>query len=80
MASDSQYISWDHDCSLTFALPLISRKIDLKITKLLSRVIQLMLEGASDSIKVAACELMHAVIIYIIGKSASDPKRNMSEA
>ena len=78
--SEDAYISWDYDCTLTYPLPLINRKVDLKLTKLLPRVMQLMLNSPDDSIKTISCEFMHAVIIYIIGRSASDPKRNMSEA
>lgn len=62
-----------------FPLPLINRKVDLKITKVLPRVMKLMLNSSDEAVKNMACEFMHAVVVFMIGRSASDPKRNMTE-
>lgn len=73
------YISWDYEASLYFPLPMTNLKLDLNITKLLPRLCHLMINSPLENIKITASELMHAVIIYIIGKSASNPKKNNTE-
>ena len=76
---ENTYISWDYEANLTFPLPLANIKLDLNVTKLLPRLCHLMINSPSENIKITSSELMHAIVTYIIGKSASAPKRNLPE-
>ncbi|KAL4502183.1 hypothetical protein ABPG72_000418 [Tetrahymena utriculariae] len=63
-------ISWDYEAKVLFPLPLLAKKIDINLTKLLPRMVELTL-NPDDKIKVYACEAIHAITIYMIGTQAS---------
>lgn len=67
---EKSFIAWDYECSVIFPLPLAAKKVDLNLTKLLPRILEIAQNHQEDKMKVFACELGHALIIYMIGKSA----------
>jgi len=68
---DNTIISWDYEAQVIFALPLLAKKIDLNMTKLLPRIVQLATSHPDDKVKVYACETIHALTVYMIGQQAS---------
>ena len=64
-------ISWDHDNKLIFSLPMFQKRIDLDLTKILPRIVELASTSTTRKIKIVSCELLHSIIIYMIGKSVS---------
>lgn len=76
---DSKYeklIAWDHENQLTFPLPLFSKKIDVNVSKILPRVISLVTSSTDRKTKLTACELLHTVVVYMIGQTANRSKKD----
>ena len=63
-------ISWDHENVFTFPLPLFSKKVDIDLIKVIPKVVEIASTSTDRKLKVTACELLHSLIIYMIGKSA----------
>jgi DNA-dependent protein kinase catalytic subunit len=49
-------------------------KIDIFLDSCLPRIIDLAENSSKKETRIAACELLHALILYMIGKSATKPK------
>lgn len=77
-STQNSYIAWDYDAPLYFSIPLPNYTFDINIPKLLPRLCYLMVNSQSYNLKVTASELMHSIIIYLIGKSATNPNQNSS--
>jgi hypothetical protein len=73
--SARDYISWDYYCKLDLTISLCGQNIDISLTKLLSRTCWLMLHG-SEQQKIVASEFMHAVVVYVIGRTATSSATN----
>ncbi len=56
-----------------FNLPLLAKKVKINVSKILPKVLDLVNLGKDDKIKVAGCELLHAIVIYMVGKTATKP-------
>jgi DNA-dependent protein kinase catalytic subunit len=70
---NKQIIAWDTVQHLKFAMPFVDMKPQIDFDRFLSRIIYLSISSTHRQTKVNACELLHAIIIYMIGKSVSDP-------
>ena len=66
------YIRWDPDKRLKFAVPLHSSKIDIYLDSCLPRIVDLAQNSNDKETRIAACELLHALILYMIGQSATN--------
>ena len=68
-------IRWDTEKRLSFTLPLYNRKIDIYLDACLPRIIDLAQNSPKKEMRVAACEFLHSLIVYMIGKNAQKPKK-----
>ena len=48
----------------------MSKKVDINITKILPKLLNIALNSPERDLKVNSCELLHGIIIFMIGKSA----------
>ena len=72
-------MAWDPTPRVKFTVPFPDLKADIYLDSVLSRVVELA-EGASErQTKVAACELLHSIVLFIIGTSAHS-RRDSAEA
>ncbi|CDW71353.1 dna-dependent protein kinase catalytic subunit [Stylonychia lemnae] len=68
------FIKWDPEKRLKFTVPLYTKKVDIYFDACLPKVVDLAKNSSDRETRVAACEFLHALIIYMIGKNASAPK------
>jgi len=68
------FIRWDPEKRLKFTIPLHQRKIDIYLDSCLPRIVDLAQSSADKETRISACELLHALVIFMIGKSATKPK------
>ena len=66
-------ISWDTSLHLKYHVPFQDIKPIVYLDPFLPRVIDLALHSSDRQSKVCACELLHAITIYTIGFSATQP-------
>jgi DNA-dependent protein kinase catalytic subunit len=69
-----QIISWDTVQHLRFKVPFADMKPAFYFDKFLPRIIYLALSSTNRQTKINACELLHSIVIYMIGKNVSDPQ------
>ena len=65
-----QLLAWDTVNHLRFYVPFIDIKPVIYFDRFLPRIIYLALSSANRQTKINACELLHAIVIYMIGKTA----------
>jgi DNA-dependent protein kinase catalytic subunit len=70
---ENQIITWDTVQHLKFNMPFVDMKPTIYLDKFLSRIIYLSLSSTNRQTKVNSCELLHAIVLYMIGKSVTDP-------
>ena len=72
-------MAWDPTPRVKFTVPFPDVKTDIYLDSVLPRVVE-MAEGASErQTKVAACELLHSIVLFIVGTSAHHARRDSSE-
>lgn len=59
---------------MKFTVPLYTTKVDIYLDACLPKLVDLALNAQERDTRIAACEFMHALIIYMIGKNATQPK------
>ena len=64
------FIRWDPEKRLKFSLPLYNHKVDVYLDSCLPRIVELALNSNQREIRMAACEFLHSLIIFMIGKNA----------
>jgi DNA-dependent protein kinase catalytic subunit len=69
------FIRWDPEKRLKFSLPLYNRKVDVYLDSCLPRIVELAQNSNKKDIRIAACEFLHSLIIFMIGKNAQQPKK-----
>jgi DNA-dependent protein kinase catalytic subunit len=76
-SSDSQSlesaIAWDTAKHLDFSMPFNDMKLSIYLDPFLPRVTELALSASDRQTKVAACELLHSMTLFLIGKGAIQP-------
>lgn len=77
---NSQIIAWDTVNHLKFSIPFVDMKPTIYFDRFLQRVVYLSLSSTNRGTKLNACELLHAIIVYMIGKSVTDPQMNGSSS
>lgn len=68
------FIKWDPEKRLKFTIPLYTKKIDIYFDAVLPKLVDLAQNSGDRETRVAACEFLHALVIYMIGKNATQPK------
>ncbi|XP_078543449.1 DNA-dependent protein kinase catalytic subunit [Lissotriton helveticus] len=66
-------VSWDTEKRLNFAVPFADMKPVIYLDVFLPRVTELALSASDRQTKVAACELLHSLVVYMLGKSTQIP-------
>ncbi|KAK7881228.1 hypothetical protein WMY93_029637 [Mugilogobius chulae] len=65
-----KFVAWDSEKRLNFAVPFSDMKPVIYLDPFLPRISELALSTSDRQTKVAACELLHTLVIYMVGKSA----------
>lgn len=71
--------AWSATSSIRYAFPL-SKKLDVLLDPLLPHLAHLAESATDRQVQVAACEALHALIIYMISCTAHDPNRTRGSA
>ncbi|EDV28309.1 uncharacterized protein TRIADDRAFT_20924, partial [Trichoplax adhaerens] len=69
----SQAVAWDNHKRLPFAIPFQDMKPIIHLDPFLPRVVELATSSSDRQTKIAACELLHALVLYMIGRGAQQP-------
>ncbi|XP_066926586.1 DNA-dependent protein kinase catalytic subunit-like [Clytia hemisphaerica] len=72
-ASLQNTIAWNNEELLSFQLPFPDMKAAIYLDSFLPRVVELAQTSVNRQTKVVACELLHALVLFMIGKSVHDP-------
>uniref|UniRef100_A0A8V5FUE0 DNA-dependent protein kinase catalytic subunit n=1 Tax=Melopsittacus undulatus TaxID=13146 RepID=A0A8V5FUE0_MELUD len=67
-------VSWDTEKRLSFAVPFADMKPVIYLDLFLPRVTELALSASDRQTKVAACELLHSIVTYMLGKASQMPE------
>ncbi|KAM9337515.1 DNA-dependent protein kinase catalytic subunit [Symphorus nematophorus] len=65
-----KFVAWDSEKRLSFAVPFADMKPVIFFDPFLPRISELALSTSDRHTKVAACELLHSLVVYMVGKSA----------
>ncbi|KAH8038085.1 hypothetical protein HPB51_021642 [Rhipicephalus microplus] len=70
-------LTWDPETKehLLFAVPFPDAKIDISFDGFLPRVVELARFAGNRQTKVAACELLHALVLYAVGTGVQNTER-----
>ncbi|XP_044101563.1 DNA-dependent protein kinase catalytic subunit isoform X3 [Neovison vison] len=67
-------VTWDREKRLSFAVPFIEMKPVIYLDVFLPRVTELALSASNRQTKVAACELLHSMVMFMLGKATQMPE------
>ncbi|XP_009101121.3 DNA-dependent protein kinase catalytic subunit isoform X1 [Serinus canaria] len=67
-------VSWDTEKHLSFAVPFADMKPVIYLDLFLPHVTELALSASDRQTKVAACELLHGIVTYMLGKASQMPE------
>ncbi|KAK6293153.1 hypothetical protein J4Q44_G00366540 [Coregonus suidteri] len=65
-----KFVAWDSEKRLSFAVPFADMKPVIYLDPFLPRITELALSTSDRQTKVAACELLHSLVVYIVGKGS----------
>ncbi|XP_029447109.1 DNA-dependent protein kinase catalytic subunit isoform X2 [Rhinatrema bivittatum] len=71
-----KYVSWDTEKRLSFAVPFVDMKPVIYLDYFLPRVTELAISASDRQTKVAACELLHSMVVYMLGKASLIPEED----
>ncbi|XP_006204718.2 DNA-dependent protein kinase catalytic subunit isoform X2 [Vicugna pacos] len=66
-------VAWDREKRLSFAVPFPDMKPVVHLDLFLPRVTELALSAGDRQTKVAACELLHSTVVFMLGKATQMP-------
>ncbi|XP_045042014.2 DNA-dependent protein kinase catalytic subunit isoform X3 [Desmodus rotundus] len=69
-----KYVAWDREKRLSFAVPFKDMKPVIYLDIFLPRVTELALSASDRQTKVAACELLHSMVMFMLGKATQIPE------
>ncbi|XP_058033644.1 DNA-dependent protein kinase catalytic subunit [Ahaetulla prasina] len=69
-----KFVSWDVEKHLNFAVPFADMKPVIYLDLFLPRVTELALCASDRQTKVAACELLHSIVMFMLGKASQIPE------
>ncbi|XP_022778667.1 DNA-dependent protein kinase catalytic subunit-like isoform X5 [Stylophora pistillata] len=72
--NSSNAVVWDTENHLTFAVPFQDMKPSIYLDPFLPRVVELAAKSSDRQTKVAACECLHSLVHYMLGKSVTQPQ------
>ncbi|KAL9555838.1 hypothetical protein MBANPS3_002175 [Mucor bainieri] len=68
--ADNGMLAWDPVKKLKLRVPFLTVKVDIYLDEFLPRICELAEASPDRQVKIAACELLHGLVIYMIGNSA----------
>ncbi|XP_070248944.1 DNA-dependent protein kinase catalytic subunit [Myotis yumanensis] len=69
-----KYVAWDREKRLSFSVPFMDMKPVIYLDIFLPRVTELALSASDRQTKVAACELLHSMVMFMLGKATQIPE------
>ncbi|XP_060247015.1 DNA-dependent protein kinase catalytic subunit isoform X1 [Meriones unguiculatus] len=69
-----KYVAWDREKRLSFAVPFREMKPIIYLDVFLPRVTELALSASDRQTKVAACELLHSMVMFMLGRATQMPE------
>ncbi|XP_008767155.1 DNA-dependent protein kinase catalytic subunit isoform X1 [Rattus norvegicus] len=69
-----KYVAWDREKRLSFAVPFREMKPVIYLDVFLPRVTELALSASDRQTKVAACELLHSMVMFMLGRATQMPE------
>ncbi|KAK1173766.1 DNA-dependent protein kinase catalytic subunit [Acipenser oxyrinchus oxyrinchus] len=73
-----KFVAWDSEKRLNFAVPFADMKPVIYLDTFLPRITELALSTNDRQTKVAACELLHSVVVFMLGKGSQIPEGEKS--
>ncbi|XP_044600073.2 DNA-dependent protein kinase catalytic subunit [Equus asinus] len=67
-------VAWDREKRLRFAVPFMEMKPVIYLDLFLPRVTELALSASDRQTKVAACEFLHSMVMFMLGKATQMPE------
>jgi DNA-dependent protein kinase catalytic subunit len=61
-------------------VPLYTTKVDIYLDACLPKLVDLATNGHDKETRLAACEFLHSLLIYMIGKNATKPQAGAKRA
>eukprot|EP00043_Microstomoeca_roanoka_P020233 m.242128 g.242128 ORF g.242128 m.242128 type:complete len:4198 (+) comp17134_c0_seq1:181-12774(+) len=74
------WVAWDMKQHLKFAVPFQELKPEIQLDPLLPRIVELALHSGDRQTRTAACELLHAVVLFMLGHAAASPATGAGSA
>lgn len=74
------FIKWDPEKRLKFTVPLYTTKVDIYLDACMPKLVDLALQSHDRETRLAACEFLHSLLIFMIGKNATQPKAGRGKA
>eukprot|EP01133_Synstelium_polycarpum_P005723 gene5723-6618_t len=71
-------VAWDSEPRIRLAVPLSDVRIAIYLDNVLPSIVQLAERATHRQAKVAACETLHAILLYMVGTNASAPPSSTS--
>ncbi|KAG0254733.1 hypothetical protein BG011_005543 [Mortierella polycephala] len=66
----SDLLAWDPEARVRFKIPFQEMKSELQLDEMLPRIVDLAENSLNRQIKAASCELLHSLVILMVGSSA----------
>lgn len=73
-AGNNGMLAWDVQKRLKIRVPFMNVKVDIYLDEFLPRICELAESSSDRQVKVAACELLHGLITFVIGSSDTASK------
>ena len=74
--TNNQDIAWDTIERIKFQVPLYDMKPSIYFDQIFPRIIVLAEKANDRQTKIAACELLHSLVLYMVGSNANNPRRD----
>ncbi|KAI0227633.1 DNA-dependent protein kinase catalytic subunit [Lamellibrachia satsuma] len=71
-------VAWDTQEHLQFHVPFVDIKPTICFDPFLPRIVELATTSSDRQTKVAACELLHSIVLYMLGRSCQQPGEHTS--
>ncbi|GJJ77035.1 DNA-dependent protein kinase catalytic subunit [Entomortierella parvispora] len=66
----SELLAWDPEARIKLRIPFQEMKTELLFDEMLPRIVDLAENSLNRQIKVASCELLHSLVIFMVGSNA----------
>ncbi|XP_022110985.1 DNA-dependent protein kinase catalytic subunit-like isoform X2 [Acanthaster planci] len=73
-------VAWDTQPRLQFAVPFVDMKPNIDLDRYLPRVVELALTSGDRQTKVAACESLHTLVLFMLGKGTQQPEQRQAKS